>query len=476
MFEVERRREKALFAGTDAVAILAAIVLSGFINDLRGTPPCVLCSANRLNIMLTTAALAGLWIVCGRAVGLYEMRSGDWDEVIQVLKTALLTTVAAVSISFILHGEPPRLLAGMVVSSSVLLILAARRSMFWLLGLFRTHPGFATSVVILGFNGFGRYLCDQLNSSSQQYEVVGFLDPDCTDGSHAGRSVLGGIEELPRLAREHQNLELEILLPDASAEVTQRVVELCEANQVRWRMMPPLVRSLASGLTVDHVGVIPLIGRRHSNIQGLNFVLKRNCDIAIASLALIVAAPAMLAAALAVRLFDGSPVLFRQTRIGLYGEPFQLLKFRTMRASGSDTPHQEYVRQWIQNNAPAAGHNGNGVYKLTADPRITRVGRLLRRFSIDELPQLINVLRGDMSLIGPRPALAYELDLYQDWHKSRLAALPGITGLWQVSGRNSLTFEEMVRLDIRYIEDWSLIQDLRIIALTIPALLHGEGH
>ena len=476
MFEVERRKEKALFAGMDAVAILAAVVLSGLINDLRGTPPCVLCPANRLPMMLVAMALAVGWFVCGRALGLYEKDPRTWEHFSCVIKTSIVATAAAVSIGFILHGEPPRLLAGLIVGLSVVLILAAHRSMLWLLGRFRGHPNFATPVVIFGFNAFGRYLCDQLDGSFQQYAVVGFLDLERTKESHAGRRVLGGLEQIPRLAREHDNLELAIVLPDASTEVTERVVAQCELNRVRWRLMPPLIRSLASGLTVDHVGVIPLIGRRSSNIQGLNFVLKRVCDIAVTTIALIVAAPAMLAAALAIRLFDGGPVLFRQTRVGLYGKPFQLLKFRTMRANGSDATHQAYVRNWIQNDAPASGHNGESVYKMTADPRITRVGRILRRFSIDELPQLINVLRGEMSLIGPRPALSYELALYKDWHRSRLATLPGITGLWQVSGRNSLSFEEMVRLDIRYIEDWSLGEDLRIIVRTIPALFNGEGH
>jgi len=237
-------------------------------------------------------------------------------------------------------------------------------------------------------------------------------------------------------------------------------------------MVPALVRSLPTGLRVDNVGVIPLIGPQSSNIQGLNFVLKRICDVAVTALVLLITAPIMLVAGAAILVFDGRPVLFRQTRIGLYGKPFELLKFRTMHTVSSEAPHQAYVRQWIHGSPSANGK----VYKMTDDSRITRVGRVLRRFSLDELPQLFNVLRGEMSLIGPRPALSYELDLYQDWHRSRLATLPGITGLWQVSGRNTLSFEEMVRLDIRYIEGWSLAEDLRIMVRTIPALFSGGGY
>jgi lipopolysaccharide/colanic/teichoic acid biosynthesis glycosyltransferase len=133
------------------------------------------------------------------------------------------------------------------------------------------------------------------------------------------------------------------------------------------------------------------------------------------------------------------------------------------------------VQRWIS-NGHSANANGNGaVFKLANDPRVTAVGRILRKFSIDEFPQLINVVRGDMSLIGPRPALPYELEHYQDWHRRRFEGLPGITGLWQVSGRNQVSFDEMVRLDVQYLEDWSLTTDIRILFRTIPVLLRGEG-
>jgi lipopolysaccharide/colanic/teichoic acid biosynthesis glycosyltransferase len=153
-----------------------------------------------------------------------------------------------------------------------------------------------------------------------------------------------------------------------------------------------------------------------------------------------------------------------------------MLKLRTMHRAASDDAHRDYVRRWIRDHgaamsAPAA----DGVFKLTGDARITRVGAWLRRFSIDELPQLANVVRGEMSLIGPRPALPYEIELYRTWHRERLDAPPGITGLWQISGRNRLPFEEMVRLDVQYIRDWSLAGDLKILARTVPVLLRGGG-
>ena len=147
-----------------------------------------------------------------------------------------------------------------------------------------------------------------------------------------------------------------------------------------------------------------------------------------------------------------------------------------MRTQCSDAVHREYVKGWIQRDAGEQSEaNGTEVFKIGSDERVTPIGRWLRRFSIDELPQLLNVLYGNMSLIGPRPAMPYELELYQEWHRHRLDAPPGITGLWQVSGRNRLSFEEMVQLDIEYIEDWSLVGDMGILLRTLPAMLQGSG-
>jgi lipopolysaccharide/colanic/teichoic acid biosynthesis glycosyltransferase len=227
--------------------------------------------------------------------------------------------------------------------------------------------------------------------------------------------------------------------------------------------------------------MIPLVGCRRSNIEGLNYMVKRSFDIICASIAVIFVLPVLALAALAILMFDGSPILFRQQRIGAYGRRFEMLKFRTMTNRAADMVHRDFVQQWIceGDTADQNGHQPNGtdqrVFKLSNDPRISKVGRILRRFSIDELPQLWNVIRGDMSLIGPRPALPYELELYKDWHRRRLEGMPGITGLWQVSGRNQVSFDAMVRMDLAYLRDWSLTSDIRILLQTIPVLLRGNG-
>jgi len=198
---------------------------------------------------------------------------------------------------------------------------------------------------------------------------------------------------------------------------------------------------------------------------------KRVLDVVVAAGVLLLLAPVLLVAALAVRLSSPGPVLFRQSRIGRDGRPFEMLKFRTMYADCDSAAHKAYVAALIRGEADQRG----GVFKLADDPRITRVGRWLRKTSIDELPQLINVLRGEMSLVGPRPPLAYEVELYDERAWQRLSVPPGVTGLWQVSGRNKLNFQQMVDLDLEYVARWSPALDLAIAVRTPFVLLLGHG-
>jgi lipopolysaccharide/colanic/teichoic acid biosynthesis glycosyltransferase len=220
-----------------------------------------------------------------------------------------------------------------------------------------------------------------------------------------------------------------------------------------------------------------LLNREQS--QRMPRILKRAIDVLGSILALLLLSPVFLLIALAIKLTSGGPVLFRQVRVGQYGALFTLLKFRSMYVNSDDGNHKEYVRQLIAGRAeqqPSNGNNGNrqGVYKLTSDCRITSVGAFLRRSSLDELPQFFNVLKGEMSLVGPRPSLAYEVAAYEMWHRRRLLeAKPGITGLWQVNGRNRVKFEEMVRLDLAYAETWSPWLDIKILLRTPRAVIEG---
>lgn len=207
-------------------------------------------------------------------------------------------------------------------------------------------------------------------------------------------------------------------------------------------------------------------------------VVKRGMDIVGSSLMLILCAPIFLIIALIIKASSKGPVFFRQQRVGRYGQHFTFMKFRSMQVNSDHTVHKEYVTKFIASEANKQESNGKGegVFKLTNDKRITQVGKFLRRTSLDELPQLLNVLKGEMSLVGPRPPIPYELAAYQTWHRRRvLEVKPGITGLWQVSGRSRVKFDEMVRLDLRYATSWSPSLDFTILMRTPLAVIKGEG-
>jgi exopolysaccharide biosynthesis polyprenyl glycosylphosphotransferase len=206
--------------------------------------------------------------------------------------------------------------------------------------------------------------------------------------------------------------------------------------------------------------------------------VKRSMDIAGSLAALILCFPLLLLISLAIKLTSKGPILFKQERVGRYGSRFTFLKFRSMQCSSDARIHREYVKQYIAGEADAAraSQTQNAVYKIQSDPRITRVGKFLRRTSLDELPQFINVLKGDMSLVGPRPPIPYELEDYQIWHRRRVVeSKPGITGLWQVNGRSRVNFDDMVRMDLQYAKTWSLWLDVKILLQTPAAVLFGAG-
>jgi exopolysaccharide biosynthesis polyprenyl glycosylphosphotransferase len=211
--------------------------------------------------------------------------------------------------------------------------------------------------------------------------------------------------------------------------------------------------------------------------KNISRAIKRTMDIVGSAGLLIVLMPLLAVIAVAIKLTSQGPVLFGQERMGQFGKRFKFLKFRSMYVNNAPKIHQEYVRKFISGNEKAdEGKSGAAVYKITNDPRVTPIGRFLRKTSLDELPQLWNVLIGEMSLVGPRPPVPYEYEMYQPWHRRRvLEVQPGITGLWQVSGRSRTTFDEMVRLDLRYCRTWSVWLDVKILLATPKAVLFGSG-
>ncbi len=221
--------------------------------------------------------------------------------------------------------------------------------------------------------------------------------------------------------------------------------------------------------------------RRSLIRNGAYWFSKRGIDVCLALLVLTLLSPLWLIIAVAIKLTSPGPVLYVEKReVGKDGKIFTLYKFRTMRNGNDNSQHKRVVEELIKNgNAPTVVEGGNGqrkkIYKVVNDPRVTPVGRILRKLGLDEAPQFINVLRGEMSVVGPRPALYYEYELYEDWHKKRLTVLPGITGLYQVTARSTVTFDQMVRIDLEYLEERSLWLDLKIMLLTPWVMITGKG-
>lgn len=312
------------------------------------------------------------------------------------------------------------------------------------------------------------------------YRVIGVVENGAIDESvpemFEGVPIVSDIEGLAESIRETRANEVIITDPRVSGDLLFDVMmRVGRGRGVEFRIAPSLFNCLPRKTEIDQIGALPMIQLFREPLSSTARVVKRGMDILVASLALTVLSPVWLLVALLIKLDSRGSVFYKQERVGMDGRIFLFIKFRTMRAGADDSVHRDYQRKYIAGQPDTnRGDEVRPVYKLHDDPRVTRVGHVLRRLSLDELPQLLNVLRGDMSVVGPRPPIPYEVEAYELWHRKRLDMKPGLTGLWQVSGRNRLSFDEMVRLDLFYIENWSLLLDLKIILRTLPVMLRGD--
>lgn len=310
------------------------------------------------------------------------------------------------------------------------------------------------------------------------YRVVGVLEEGATDVTFAGVDVVGSIDDLPKIVRDLAIQE--VIITDSSItsdRMFEAMMRIGRGQRVEFRFAPSLFELLPQKTSVDQIGVLPMVRLFREPLSDAERFVKRVSDIAISTIALMLVSPLLAVVAAWIRLDSRGRVFFSQERVGMDGRVFLCYKFRTMRQDADEGVHREaYEKNIVGADAANVGDDKAPVYgKVKDDSRVTRAGQLLRRSSLDELPQLFNVLKGDMSIVGPRPPIPYEVEAYKLWHRKRLDMKPGITGLWQVSGRNRLTFDEMVRTDLFYIENWSLWLDLKIILLTLPAVFRGDG-
>jgi len=297
--------------------------------------------------------------------------------------------------------------------------------------------------------------------SGLSYEFVGAVAEEKVPGLR----LLGSRGELPLVLESVRPDEVILAEADFDERTVLEVVEEAHGRGIKVRLAPDTTELLVQrGEYVPGQGA-PLFELRPPVLTGWDWAVKRTFDVAVSVLVLVIGLPLWLLIALAIKLDSRGPVFFVDRRVGVGEREFGMLKFRTMVAEASS----------LQSGLEAANEAEGALFKIRDDPRVTRVGRVLRRFSLDEIPQIVNVLKGEMSLVGPRPLPLRDYRLLEDWHRTRYAVLPGMTGLWQISGRSGLTFDDLVRLDFTYLENWSIWLDITIIARTIPALITRRG-
>jgi exopolysaccharide biosynthesis polyprenyl glycosylphosphotransferase len=349
-------------------------------------------------------------------------------------------------------------------------------------------------IAVIGGNGHTEQLelsaARQLSQSLRMIDRIGILDNNCIsvllpDTDKEGAASVAGKLNKRLAALSDTDVSLRILkvctypadrscgdLQSANPPAKQHP----QGTSLSFKMNFPSPQQLTEAIPYELMHVLEIEDTRAG--KHVQLVLKRIIDVVGAVAALIVSLPLMALIAIGIKCTSKGPVLFKQTRVGYCGKKFTFLKFRTMHQGAVDQTHRDYMKEFINGNHEKLnmGTQHKPIFKMTKDARITPLGRLLRKTSLDELPQFFNVLAGDMSLVGPRPPIPYEVSEYDHWHKKRvLDVKPGITGLWQISGRSSITFDEAVRLDVQYARNWSLMLDFKIMLQTIRAVLSQKG-
>ena len=334
------------------------------------------------------------------------------------------------------------------------------RASGWLLD----QAGYARRAVLVGsgkhIEEVARALADR---SRTRVDIVGYIS--LTPRPRNGLRSLGELPELPSVLEREGVQEVIIADPDFPQDKAVELVDMCHTRGVTVQVAPSTMEILLDRAEFAPGHTVPLFTLRPPVFEGVDYAVKRTFDLVVSCLSLVLLSPVFLAIAVAIKLSSRGPAIYRSVRPGMAGKPFFCFKFRTMRE------HAEQIQAELEPLNELSG----ALFKIRDDPRLTKVGRFLRRFSLDELPQLVNVVKGEMSLVGPRPLPMRDFDRLDEWHKKRYLVLPGITGLWQVSGRSDLDFDDLVRLDFLYLERWSIMLDLSILLKTIPAVLSRRG-
>ncbi len=466
------QRRRCITTALDLVGILAAFAiahwlryefqLGGEVADPNRVPVSDFASIGAAYLIVMLAALR-MW-------GLYSRQQlSSWlDQVGRIVISALLAEAAIIVMSYLAREAfPPssRLMFAYLGLLSVA-IPASLRLVAHRFYVSRYRRGLGCERVLVAGRGvLAKMLMQQIRGNvGAGLVMVGFFD-HLDDQSDFGRFPrLGDLSAVEETLIDRHADRLIIALPFRQSARINELIEICRRLGIRYTVVPDLLALQTGRVHTETIAGIPLFTLTANRITGINAMSKRALDLLLSTLLLVLLSPVLAFLALAIRLDSDGPALFGQTRIGRGNHPFRMLKFRSMVKSASLTRYEIF---------PQAAKEA--LFKPRTDPRTTRVGRFLRRTSLDEMPQLINVIRGEMSLVGPRAQIPDEVSNYDDYAHNRLLVSPGLTGLWQVSGRSNLGFEEMVMLDTYYVGHWSLGLDLKILLRTIPAVIGGEG-
>jgi exopolysaccharide biosynthesis polyprenyl glycosylphosphotransferase len=442
---------------TDGAGLALAMVAARLLRFGPGLPRSFLGSA---------LALSVAWVGLFAAFRLYHLSSlAPAEEFRRVIEAISLGIGARIAVLGLLDRRAPGAWVGYTLAFSLALVLAGRLAWHKYMGHLRSAGRLRYRALILGANEEADRIAEALSPKASGFLPVGLVRAGGEEWPRHRVPVLGELSELPRVLSECGIESVFIASSAVGPELMKRLIRQLRRHRVDVRVSANMTEILASRLTVHPVGSLLALSMQPVRLAGAKAAAKRGFDLVVGVALLALTSPLLVLAAVAVKATSRGPVLFRQRRVGRDQRLFTIYKFRTM------VKDAEAMLPGLQEHNEATGL----LFKMRRDPRITPVGRVLRRLSIDELPQLVNVIKGDMSVVGPRPPLPKEVAAYEDWHMDRLEVRPGITGLWQVGrSREDWSFDDCVRLDLFYIENWSITYDLFILAKTVPAVF-GRG-
>ncbi len=433
------------------------------------------CSQNYFMVLLIMLVV---FYPVFNAVRLYEpYRYQTFDKIfVKTVKGVMVGVTLLIFVLYMMHiQDVSRLMIGFFIVLAIILLVSSKAFIFYTLQSYRKKGFNFKRVLVIGSRERAKEMIKTIfNNPQSGYRVIGCLDIDeqCLEAEVAGGiRVIGTLNDYEKIILENTVDEIIFAMPLKKIDQVNDYIAFAENVGVNIRIMPDwqiqkvMYRPETAAVYFDQFIGMPTIALSSTPHNEFDLLIKTALDYAVAAGGLAVLSPFFIIIAVLIKSTSEGPVFFRQERSGLNGRKFNLLKFRTMVDGAENMREQIY----------AANEMDGPVFKLKNDPRVTAVGRFLRKTSLDELPQLINILQGEMSLVGPRPPLPAEVKEYKPWQRRRLSLKPGLTCIWQVSGRNNIDFETWMKMDLEYIDNWSLLLDLKLLLKTIPAVVLASG-